>query len=146
MAIYEKQVWRDDETGGTPITADRLNHMEDGIEENSKNWDSISHSERIAIESNANASDGLVSYRCGNDVKLFVKGLSLKNQLNAWSSRTVATLPSGLEPQETIFASITTDNGPAVVGIKNDGAITVESRANTLKPNLNMYGSISWFI
>ena len=39
---YTKQVWRDLETGGTPITAARLNHMEDGIEENSNNWDSIS--------------------------------------------------------------------------------------------------------
>lgn len=39
---YTKQVWRDLETGGTPITAERLNHIEDGIEENSQNWDSIS--------------------------------------------------------------------------------------------------------
>lgn len=39
---YTKQVWRDLETGGTPITAEKLNHIEDGIEENSNNWDSIS--------------------------------------------------------------------------------------------------------
>jgi hypothetical protein len=39
---YTKQVWRDLETGGTPITAERLNHIEEGIEENSNNWDSIS--------------------------------------------------------------------------------------------------------
>lgn len=39
---YTKQVWRDLETGGTPITAERLNHIEDGIEENSNNWDSMS--------------------------------------------------------------------------------------------------------
>lgn len=38
---YTKQVWRDSETGGTPITAARLNHMEDGIEENSQTWGSI---------------------------------------------------------------------------------------------------------
>lgn len=28
---YEKQTWADGEEGGTPITADRLNHIEDGV-------------------------------------------------------------------------------------------------------------------
>lgn len=31
MAAYEKQTWADGAAGGTPITAARLNHMEDGI-------------------------------------------------------------------------------------------------------------------
>jgi hypothetical protein len=31
MMAYDKQTWADDETGGTPITAEALNHMEDGI-------------------------------------------------------------------------------------------------------------------
>ena len=30
---YEKQEWRDGEEGGTPITAERLNHIETGIAE-----------------------------------------------------------------------------------------------------------------
>ena len=30
---YEKQEWRDGEEGGTPITAERLNHIETGISE-----------------------------------------------------------------------------------------------------------------
>lgn len=33
---YEKQVWKDGEEGETPITADRLNHMEAGIAEKSE--------------------------------------------------------------------------------------------------------------
>lgn len=28
---YEKQTWKDGESGGTPITAKRLNHIEEGI-------------------------------------------------------------------------------------------------------------------
>lgn len=28
---YEKQEWKDGEDGGTPITAERLNHIEEGI-------------------------------------------------------------------------------------------------------------------
>ena len=39
---YEKQTWYDRPTGGTPINADRLNHIEEGIYQNAKNWDSIS--------------------------------------------------------------------------------------------------------
>lgn len=30
---YEKQEWKDGEEGGTPITAERLNHIESGINE-----------------------------------------------------------------------------------------------------------------
>ena len=30
---YEKQTWYDDPSGGTPLTADKMNHIEDGIEE-----------------------------------------------------------------------------------------------------------------
>ena len=30
---YTKQTWADGPEGGTPITADRLNHMESGIED-----------------------------------------------------------------------------------------------------------------
>ena len=30
---YETQTWADGEDGGTPITAEALNHMEDGIEQ-----------------------------------------------------------------------------------------------------------------
>ena len=53
-----KQVWRDLETGGTPITAERLNHIEDGIEENSNNWDSISH---IQVRTRENVSFNVTS-------------------------------------------------------------------------------------
>lgn len=110
------------------------------------NWDSIYLSEKIIIESNSNASSGLVAYKCGNEVKLYVIGLYLRATLNAWSSRTVATLETELRPLTTFFSSITTDNGVSAMGIKTNGNITIESRANTLQPNLNIYGSTSWFI
>lgn len=59
---------------------------------------------------------------------------------------TIATLETELRPLTTFYSSITTDNGVAAIGIRTDGKITIESRANTLQPNLNMYGSTSWFI
>lgn len=60
---YTKQVWRDLETGGTPITAERLNHIEDGIEENSNNWDSISHYSTTETPTGKTWIDGKPIYR-----------------------------------------------------------------------------------
>lgn len=60
---YTKQVWRDSETGGTPITAARLNHMEDGIEENSNNWDSISRYSTSETPTGKTWIDGKAIYR-----------------------------------------------------------------------------------
>lgn len=36
---YEKQTWKNGEEGGTPITAERLNHIEEGIAEKSEKGD-----------------------------------------------------------------------------------------------------------
>ena len=38
---YLKQIWRDLASGGTTLTADRLNHMEDGIAAANDAWDSV---------------------------------------------------------------------------------------------------------
>ena len=40
---YLKQIWRDSVSGGTTLTADRLNHMEDGIAAANDAWDSVTH-------------------------------------------------------------------------------------------------------
>ena len=55
---YEKQTWYDDPSGGTPLTADKMNHIEDGIEENSNNWDSISREEYGIATSSSVAARG----------------------------------------------------------------------------------------
>ena len=41
---YLKQIWRDLVSGGTTLTADRLNHMEDGIAAANDAWDSVAPS------------------------------------------------------------------------------------------------------
>lgn len=40
---YTKQTWSDTASSGTPITAARMNHMEDGIKAANDAWDSVSH-------------------------------------------------------------------------------------------------------
>lgn len=39
---YTKQTWSDTASSGTPITATRMNHMEDGIKAANDAWDSVS--------------------------------------------------------------------------------------------------------
>lgn len=39
---YAKNVWYDNESGSTPITADKLNHIEQGVFDNAAAWDSVS--------------------------------------------------------------------------------------------------------
>ena len=60
---YEKQTWYDDPSGGTPLTADKMNHIEDGIEENSNNWDSISHYSTTETSTGKTWIDGKAIYR-----------------------------------------------------------------------------------
>lgn len=38
---YEKQIWKDGTTDYTPLTPERLNHMEDGIAAANDAWDSV---------------------------------------------------------------------------------------------------------
>ena len=42
---YEKQVWKDGTTDYTPLTPERLNHMEDGIAAANDAWDSVAHAQ-----------------------------------------------------------------------------------------------------
>ena len=55
---YLKQIWRDLVSGGTTLTADRLNHMEDGIAAANDAWDSVSRVSGVV----APASSWTVSY------------------------------------------------------------------------------------
>lgn len=44
---YVKQVWTDTKDSFTPITAARMNHMEDGIKASCDAWDSVSQLNRF---------------------------------------------------------------------------------------------------
>lgn len=62
---YEKQVWKDGEEGGTPISASRLNHIEEGIAAKAEQGpkgepgkDGVDGSTGPAGKDGANGSDG----------------------------------------------------------------------------------------
>ena len=45
---YAKQVWNDSETEGTPITAERLNHIEEGLEKATKSM--FSKGKQVSVD------------------------------------------------------------------------------------------------
>lgn len=142
---YTKQVWRDLETGGTPITAERLNHIEDGIEENSNNWDSISP---VSVECDLNANaqgNKIMLSKVGKLVTMSIGGTQLKSNLTAWGSRQIATIPVSFRPKnEKIYAALCTDNGVAAIKVANDGVLNVEARKDTLAAKLDFFANASW--
>lgn len=121
---YTKQVWRDLETGGTPITAERLNHIEDGIEENSQNWDSISH---IQVRARKN-----VSFNVTNSFSQSVTSIKGFTDINPDSI--VAFIP-------VISASSVSSVNAAVLWNTNNGhndLQLVTSQAQTIKVDLTV--------
>lgn len=119
---YTKQAWRDSETGGTPITAARLNHMEDGIEENSQNWDSISH---IQVRTREN-----VSFNVTSSASQSVTSISGFTDIDPGSIVALIPVISACSVSSVNAAALwNTDNG------HNDLQL-VTSQAQTIKVNL----------
>ena len=58
---YEKQTWEDYPSTNTPITSDRLNHIEQGIYDNSTTLQTIATTAQNIIESGSNANGVIFS-------------------------------------------------------------------------------------
>lgn len=93
---YTKNVWRDLETGGTPITAEKLNHIEEGIEDLDQFRDSISHSRGVLL------SGGCCYDRVGGLVIIHLFNCSTGT---GGAQRTIGTLPEGYRPSKAIEGS-----------------------------------------
>lgn len=133
---YTKQVWRDLETGGTPITAERLNHIEDGIEENSNNWDSISPIE-IQITSKIKA------VKSGNHVHIRVRNFPAPS--NHYSA--VGTVPESWKPKDTESNALSiggneNESIPFVEVLSSTGDVCIETKGRSG----NMNGSLDYIV
>ena len=104
---YEKQLWKDYPDTTTPITADRLNHIEDGIKGLSDAQVSIEVVDSLAGNSTTNAP----SQRAVNEEFIKVKGKILwtnPNSTTAISSSTNITLSNDDYDELEIFYRLTT--------------------------------------
>lgn len=133
---YTKQVWRDSETGGTPITAERLNHIEDGIEENAQNWDSISPTEVVF-------NSYIKAVKSGNHVHIRVRNFPAPS--NHYS--TVGTVPTNWKPKDTESNALSiggneNESVPFVEVLSSSGAVYIETKGRSGKMN----GSLDYIV
>lgn len=54
---YVKQIWKNGPGGGTPWSAARLNHMEDGIKNNNSMISELNNNKGINVMSETNTAD-----------------------------------------------------------------------------------------
>lgn len=66
--VYEKQTWEDYPSTNSPITSDRLSHIEQGIYDNSTTLQTIATTAQNIIESGSNANGNFVKYSDGTMV------------------------------------------------------------------------------
>lgn len=69
---YEKQEWKDGEEGGTPISAERLNHIEEGIESSAEKSELSDYAKTSDLESKADKSE-LSDYAKTSDLADYAK-------------------------------------------------------------------------
>lgn len=67
---YQKQTWNNDPSGETPITAERLNHIEDGIA-SAVETDSVARVSNVVSKNLFNKNNLYKGYRLGSDGNLF---------------------------------------------------------------------------
>lgn len=88
---YVKQLWKNGPSGGTPWSASRLNHMEDGIKANN---DMISELNSNLTTKTYNIRDGVLMYIYG---KICLIPIDIKLDLKVgWNE--LGTVPSDFSP------------------------------------------------
>lgn len=113
---YVKQVWKNKPNVNSPLNADRLNHMEDGIENNSKKIKETVTAVNELTENSAytpltllGTVDGIKLYysRYGKDVMVKGEGnFSKAETITSSAQLKLGTLPVGSRPSTTLFYPI----------------------------------------
>lgn len=134
---YTKQTWSDTASSGTPITATRMNHMEDGIKAANDAWDSVSRVEFIAD------TNGFYAYARAGIVTV---GLDyFKATVAAWESATMWTLPVGYRPPRLMLGAVETNGSASGVKLHvwPDGTVAMSAQATGLT-NEATWGSVTF--
>lgn len=112
---YAKNVWYDNESGSTPITADKLNHIEQGVFDNAAAWDSVSRTALVTL------SHGVTYSKSGGTCTVAMSGISLR----AGTLEKLGTLPAGFRPLLYITAPIIVSGGDTDVWSGTVGRLSV---------------------
>ncbi len=134
---YEKQVWKDGTTDYTPLTPERLNHMEDGIAAANDAWDSVAHAQLTT----ATAAD-----RWGRIVLLAMREQTV-TITDSWGSHALGALPADMRPRETVTQPAVVENGSsttAALRVEPDGSVSVINLGGTPVGTQHVSCTASW--
>ena len=126
---YEKQVWKDGTTDYTPLTPERLNHMEDGIAAANDAWDSVAPVSGSISPAAPWRDNGSSLEREGRDVELVVNVVTTGSAPQVWD--VLITIPESFRPKKELdFAAVafTTESYPlsAWIAVMPDGTVRVK--------------------
>lgn len=126
---YLKQIWRDLVSGGTTLTADRLNHMEDGIAAANDAWDSVALVSGLISPAAPWRDNGSSLEREGRDVELVVNVVTTGSAPQV--GEVLITIPESFRPKKELdFAAVafTTESYPlsAWIAVMPDGTVRVK--------------------
>ncbi len=141
---YIKQVWKAGTSGGTPLSPDRLNHIEDGIKSNNDMIRELSGNNTTTYE---------------NVIITYAPALALVNIMPAslintvairsgnWT--TIATLPENYRPSKVIKFPVAVYNPEAFVAygqLTPAGALQIYSKTEIKENQGQTYYNFTYFI
>lgn len=142
---YEKQTWEDYPSTNTPITSDRLNHIEQGIYDNSTTLQTITTTVQNIIQSGSNANGSYIKY---SDGTMICYGNYSFNSSNSdyWgnfyrSENYTINFPQGFSTTPIVNVTPNSDDGSisAVLNIVNLNTFEMcQIKSKGINPNTNL--------
>lgn len=151
---YVKQTWKNKPNVSSPLNADRLNHMEAGIENNSKKIkETVTAVNELTEKSNSlhfpltklSTVDGVNIYyaRYGKIVEIIAIGnFSKAETIESGKGITIGVLPVGFRPADVRFFGLGflyANSSCLTLAIDKTGTITVTSTSATINISSGKY-------
>lgn len=139
---YIKQAWKAGTSGGTPISPDRLNHMEDGIKNNNDMISELNNNTTTTYE------NAIITYAPALAL-VNIMPAKLTNTVAIRSWTTVATLPKEYRPSKTINFPVTVYNPAGFVAygqLTPNGALQIYSDTEIKANQGQTYYNFTYFI
>ena len=130
---YIKQVWQD---GETICNAERMNHIEDGIKENSDNL------QKTMVE------DGVYRYfKQGNIVEIRI-GYSDSVTVQPWEEKTLTTIPEQYRPSTNVYFALMGYGATTTLfgTITPQGIVKVTNWTSDAQTATNIYADKVYFV
>ena len=130
---YIKQVWQD---GETICNAERMNHIEDGIKENSDNL------QKTMVE------DGVYRYfKQGNIVEIRI-GYNDSVTVQAWEEKTLTTIPEQYRPSTNVYFALMGYGATTTLfgTITPQGIVKITNWTSDAQTATNIYADKVYFV